>query len=180
MTDLTTPPADQQPAAGTQERTEIPADRVRLREILPAEAESLRDGGTADLEWLGGEPGDGTRVGARMMAGAAAAGLWQAGWGNYALVRVEDGLAVGGMGFHGGPDGGRVEIGFDLVEPARGRGYATEALGALARWALSRPGVEQVIATTTPDNVPSQRVMERAGFSRLPDIDGMLAFGLTG
>nr|WP_202523967.1 GNAT family N-acetyltransferase [Kitasatospora sp. SID7827] len=151
-----------------------------MRELLPAEAELLKDGDPAGRHWLGGAPGDGSRVAARMLAGAAAAGLHRPGWGMYLVLRAEDGAAVGGIGFHGPPHDGLVEIGFDLVEPARGRGYATSALTALARWALARPGVDRVLATTTPDNTASQRVMERAGFTRQPDADGLFAYLLTG
>ncbi|MGA5817176.1 GNAT family N-acetyltransferase [Kitasatospora sp. NPDC094028] len=157
----------------------LTAGPVQLREVLPAEAEQLRDGGTAGLDWLGGTPGDGTRVAAKMLAGAAAAGLLRPGWGMYLLVRSEDAVVVGGMGFHGAPDGGQVEIGFDLVEPARGHGYATLALGELACWALAQDGVDRVIATTTPDNHASQRVMERAAFARMPDADGLFVYQLT-
>ncbi len=157
----------------------IPAGLVQLRELLPEEAGELKAGGDAGLEWLGGAPGEGTLAAAGMLAGVAAAGLHQPGWGIYALVLAEDEVAVGGTGFHGGPDDGQVEIGFDLVEPARGHGYATAALGALARWALAQPGVDRVIATTTPDNLPSQHVMERAEFTRMPDADGLFVYQLV-
>ncbi|WP_441251390.1 GNAT family N-acetyltransferase [Kitasatospora sp. McL0602] len=157
----------------------IPAGTVQLREVLPEEAAQLKAGSTAGLDWLGGEPGEGTRAAAGMLVGAAAAGLHQPGWGMYLLTRAEDAVVVGGMGFHGGPQDGQAEIGFDLVEPARGHGYATQALGALARWALTQPGVDRVIATTDPDNLPSQRVMERAGFTRMPDADGLFVYQLA-
>jgi RimJ/RimL family protein N-acetyltransferase len=157
----------------------LDTERLRLREVLPAEAQELREGGTAGLPWLGGTPGEGSQEAAGMLVGAHAAGLHRSGWGMYVLVRGEDGLVVGGMGFHGPPDGGCAEIGFDLHPEARGRGYATEALSALAHWALEQPGVDTVLATTTPDNVPSQRVMERAGFARRSDRDGLFAYVLT-
>jgi RimJ/RimL family protein N-acetyltransferase len=160
-------------------RAVLDTDRLRLREIQPAEAADLREGRPAGLNWLGGTPGEGSREAAGLLAGAHAAGRHRPGWGMYALVRGEDDLVVGGMGFHGPPEAGSVEIGFDLHPDARGRGYATEALGALARWALQQPGVETVLATTTPDNTPSRRVMERAGFTRRPDRDGLLVYALT-
>ncbi|MFJ3306322.1 GNAT family N-acetyltransferase [Streptomyces sp. NPDC086549] len=158
----------------------LDTDRLRLREVLPAEALELREGRTAGLDWLGGAPGEGSREAAGMLAGAHAAGLHRPGWGMYVLVRGEDGLVVGGMGFHGPPEDGSVEIGFDLHPDARGRGYATEALATLARWALDDTGVDTVIATTTPENTPSQRVMERAGFARRPDHEGQFVYALTG
>jgi RimJ/RimL family protein N-acetyltransferase len=57
-----------------------------------------------------------------------------------------------------------VEIGYDLAASARGHGYATEALRALSAWALARDDVRLLVATVDRDNVPSQRVVQRAGF----------------
>src|SRR6266508_3768585 len=50
-----------------------------------------------------------------------------------------------------------------VAAQARGKGYATEALQALIGWALAQPEVRRVEADTAHGNVPSQRVMERAG-----------------
>ncbi|MDR6979088.1 RimJ/RimL family protein N-acetyltransferase [Streptomyces sp. 3330] len=155
-------------------------DRLRLREVLPGEAPEIRAGRPAGLDWLGGTPGEGSREAAGLLAAAHAAGRHRPGWGMYVLVRVEDGLVVGGMGFQGPPRDGLVEIGFDLHPDARGRGYATEALAALARRALDDTRVDTVIATTTRANTASRRVMERAGFARRPDRDGQLVYALTG
>ncbi|MEU6221563.1 GNAT family N-acetyltransferase [Streptomyces sp. NPDC047022] len=157
----------------------LDTERLRLREVLPAEAPELKEGKSAGLDWLGGTPGEGSQEAAGLLAGAHAAGLHRSGWGMYVLVRREDGLVVGGMGFHGPPAEGHAEIGFDLHPDARGRGYATEALSALAHWALRQDGVDTVLATTTQDNTPSQGVMERAGFGRRPDRDGLLVYALT-
>ncbi|MFH9548456.1 GNAT family N-acetyltransferase [Streptomyces sp. NPDC051445] len=159
--------------------TVLSTDRLRLREVLPAEALELREGRPGGLDWLGGTPGEGSREAAGLLAAAHAAGLHRPGWGMYALVRTEDGRVVGGMGFHGPPADGSVEIGFDLHPDARGRGYATEALAALSRRALDDRGVDTVVATTTPANTPSQRVMERAGFVRRPDHDGQFVYVRT-
>ncbi|MGW2640693.1 GNAT family N-acetyltransferase [Streptomyces sp. NPDC001348] len=161
-------------------RAALETDRLRLREVTPAEAAELAAGRAAGFGWLGGDPGEGSREAAGMLLRAHEAGLHRPGWGMYVLIRTEDEHAVGGMGFHGPPAGGSAEVGFDLHPEARGHGYATEALTALARWALTGPGTDTVIATTTPDNIPSQRVMERAGFTRRPDHDGMYVYALTG
>ncbi|MFD8263146.1 GNAT family N-acetyltransferase [Streptomyces griseoluteus] len=161
-------------------RAVLESDRLRLREVTPAEAAELHAGRDAGFGWFDGDPGDGSREAAGMLVRAHEAGLHRPGWGMYVLIRTEDDRAVGGMGFHGPPAQGSVEIGFDLHPEVRGRGYATEALTVLARWALTDPGTDTVVATTTPDNIPSQRVMERAGFTRRPDQDGLYVYTLTG
>jgi RimJ/RimL family protein N-acetyltransferase len=59
----------------------------------------------------------------------------------------------------------RVEVGYWLLREARGRGVATRVARALAEYALAH-GLERVEAVVRTDNVASQRVLERAGFTR--------------
>lgn len=85
-------------------------------------------------------------------------------FGFHFVVRREDGVVIGEIGFVGAPQGGAVMIGYAIVPEARRRGYATEAIVAVTEWALGRPGVEHVRAQTLPDNEPSIRALLRAGF----------------
>ncbi|GHB36483.1 acetyltransferase [Streptomyces viridiviolaceus] len=159
----------------------VPAERLTLQGVTPAGAADLAAGGDGGFLWVDGGPYEGTREAAGMLLKAYEAGVHRPEWGVFALVRREDGHAVGGIGFHGAPDGeGRVEVGYDLAETARGHGYATEALRALASWALARQEVTSVFATTEPGNVASQRVIERAGFSRVSEDDERFAYELRG
>ena len=63
-------------------------------------------------------------------------------------------------------DAGRAEIGYWLVPSARGRGAAAAAVRLLSRWALRELGLARLALHTHEDNVASQRVAERAGFTR--------------
>ncbi len=56
------------------------------------------------------------------------------------------------------------EIGYSLLETARGRGYATEALIAIADEAFAQGELEEMQACTVPENLPSRAVLTRAGF----------------
>lgn len=64
----------------------------------------------------------------------------------------------------------RIEIGWWIAAPARGRGLATTGARLLSRWALLELGVARVDCFVDVDNGASQRVAERAGFVR----DGVL------
>jgi len=77
-----------------------------------------------------------------------------------------DGEAIGGIGFVLHPDVERVsaEIGYWLAEPFWGRGIATEALTAVTRHAIEAHGLTRVYALPFAWNVPSCRVLEKAGF----------------
>lgn len=157
----------------------IDAERLTLHGLTPAAAADLAVGGTGGFDWVEGGPYEGTRDAAGMVVKAYEAGVLNPEWGTFVQVRAEDGRAVGAIGFHGPPgEDGRAEVGYDLAEAARGHGYATEAVGALARWARGRDDVRALFATVDPDNAPSQAVVTRAGFTRIADEGDLFAYEL--
>lgn len=157
----------------------LETERLTLREQSPAATAVLAEGSPAGLDWLDASPGSGTQIAGKMVAMAAEAGAYLPGWGLFAIQRATDGVTLGGIGFHGPPSDGRVEIGYDLTESARGAGWATDAVTALSGWTLQLPSVHTVLATTDPGNLPSQQVLRRAGFTRIADLDGLWAYELT-
>ncbi|AMW11223.1 acetyltransferase [Streptomyces qaidamensis] len=158
----------------------LDTERLTLEGVTPAAATDLSTVGDGGFEWIEGGPVEGTRVGAGLVYKQYEDGTHRPEWGMYVLVRREDGRALGAMGFHGVPDAaGRVEIGYDLVEGARGHGYATEALRTLSARALKRDGVRTVLANVERGNLPSQNVLARAGFIQVPAEDPeLLAYEL--
>ena len=53
------------------------------------------------------------------------------------------------------------------LTPSRQRqGHAGAAIRDIVRWAETNPAVRAITADTSPDNIGSQRVLERAGFVR--------------
>jgi RimJ/RimL family protein N-acetyltransferase len=72
-------------------------------------------------------------------------------------------------------DPGLAAVGYWLRPEARGRGAATVAVRLVARWAFDELAVQRLELTTTPENVASQRVAERAGFMREGVLRGLTA-----
>jgi RimJ/RimL family protein N-acetyltransferase len=144
---------------------QIKTERLWLRQLDTGETRDLLDGRpTAERPWISGYPIEGTLVAAEAFLRTVRAGVDPGPYGMYQLVRQEDSLVVGDIGFHAPPDsGGSVTVGYGLAPRARGKGYATEALQALIGWALDQPSVRRVEADTAHGNLASQRVMERAG-----------------
>lgn len=68
------------------------------------------------------------------------------------------------------------QVGFMVVRAARRRGLALESLRLLVGWAFATLGLERVGLATLPDNVATQRLAERAGFVRRPDVAGEHAY----
>ena len=84
---------------------------------------------------------------------------------NRAIVDAETGELLGSIGWRV-VDQGNVQIGYWVKAEARGRGAATEALRQLSRWALEELSARRIQLLAEPENVPSQRVAEKAGFTR--------------
>src|SRR5919201_1074218 len=71
---------------------------------------------------------------------------------------------------------GTVEIGYWLIERARGRRLGSRAVALLAPWALTDAGLARVEALVEPDNIASRRVLESVGFRREGHLRSYLVF----
>lgn len=60
----------------------------------------------------------------------------------------------------------RAEVGYWTTPSARGRGATTRGVRLLSRWAIEVLGLRRLDLATHASNVGSQRVAERAGFTR--------------
>ena len=60
----------------------------------------------------------------------------------------------------------RGEVGYLLGAQARGQGHATRALRLICAWGFATLGLERIDLYAATANTPSQRVAQRAGFTR--------------
>lgn len=89
----------------------------------------------------------------------------------FTVVERSTGASVGGCGFKGPPDAhGAVELAYGIDPPHRGRGFATEAAGALSAFAFATGKVRVVRAHTKPDNGASERVLAKCGFRSVGEV----------
>lgn len=97
-------------------------------------------------------------------------------WFTYWLVVLpEQRLGCGLAGFKGAPNAsGDVEIGYGIHPDYQNQGFMTETVLALVEWAFSQPGCSTVTAETQRNNIPSQRVLQKAGFHKVREVDDMI------
>ena len=149
---------------GGMELLPLQTARLRLEPVTIETARAILAGDLSGLAAAGlaaadGWPHEDTADGLAMAVKAG----YPPGW----LITV-GGAVIGDFGTHGPVDeAGRVEIGYGLAAPSRGQGYGSEAVLAVTEWLLSQPEVRQVQAHTLTDNMPSRRVLEKAGFRYL-------------
>lgn len=92
---------------------------------------------------------------------------WLAGArADFTIRDAATGTHAGEIGlYYGDAQTQQAMIGYSMRPEWRGRGYATRAAELITAWAFE-VGVARVIAGTAPDNEGSQRVLQRAGFTR--------------
>jgi RimJ/RimL family protein N-acetyltransferase len=83
------------------------------------------------------------------------------------IIRKSDKKVVGSMDFKNIPNElGEVEIGYGLGTKYKHNGCMTEAIKAFCEMALNIKKIKKVIAETEIDNIPSQKILEKCGFTK--------------
>ncbi|HEY8682879.1 MAG TPA: GNAT family N-acetyltransferase [Rhodanobacter sp.] len=148
----------------------IDTDRLRLR------AHRADDYATCMAIWsdpevirhIGGRPFTAEEVWKRLLQYA---GLWSLlGYGYWAVEEKASGRYVGDIGYadfkrelkpslHG-----MLEFGWVLAPHAHGKGYASEAVAAISGWGQAHFPERRIVCIISPENLPSIRVAQKAGF----------------
>lgn len=106
-------------------------------------------------------------------------------WSSRAIILTGEMQTIGLIRFHAAPDPGAakdymkgaVEVGYQIFEPYRRKGYAREAVTAVFNWARHHFQVDRFIASVSPDNLPSMNLIKSFGFTKVDEVmdetDGM-------
>jgi RimJ/RimL family protein N-acetyltransferase len=130
--------------------------------------------GAADAILAGERPGD-VRVAddypTEFSAGVAKVVGGERQFGPFFLHRAEDDLVVGEIGGAFVDEEGTIEIGYAVVESRWNRGYATAAVEALVTKARAASEVRRIVAHTPLERPESGRVLEKAGFAMVREME---------
>lgn len=93
-------------------------------------------------------------------------------WGSLFFIEPEASMLVGFGGFKGSPSPeGVVEIGYAIAPAFRGRGLATDAVTQMVQRAFADAAVRAVDAHTLGHDNPSTRVLQKARFRKIAEIE---------
>ncbi|MDZ7934880.1 MAG: GNAT family N-acetyltransferase [Emticicia sp.] len=93
----------------------------------------------------------------------------------WTLIAKENNKMIGDLCFMGEPNiDGEIEIGYGTYFEFRRKGYMTEAVGEILKWAKTQPKVLKVLANTEKNNLSSQRVLKDNSFSQVNEADGII------
>lgn len=160
--------------------TDIPVletPRLRLRGHTLADVEACTEM-WADPEitkHIGGRPFTPEESWARVLRYA---GHWaMLGYGFWAIEEKASGAYIGDTGIANfkraidSPLNGCPEVGWALTAPARGKGYATEAMRAVTEWGDVRFKGVKTVCIIDVDNLSSIRVAEKSGYVRVGTVE---------
>lgn len=87
---------------------------------------------------------------------------------HFKLVLKQTGEVIGGCGFHNWyAVHRRAELGYALnSDEHKRKGYMTEAANAVIAYGFGKLNLNRIEATTAPDNIASQALLRRFGFSQ--------------
>jgi RimJ/RimL family protein N-acetyltransferase len=149
-------------------------DRLVLRRSRLEDAETI-SGYRSDPDvhryqgWERTDP-DGVRAEIREMSGRSPGS--PGGWVQLSVEERDSNTLVGDVGLSPAEDEpGVIKVGYTVAPAFQGRGYASEAIGALVAYAFGTLDADVVRAYASAENVPSLRVAEKVGMSLIERIE---------
>ena len=90
----------------------------------------------------------------------------------WTVISKEENKMVGDLCFVGEPNTeGEVEIGYETYEEFRKRGFMTEAVSWIIKWAEKQPNIRSIIASTDKSNIDSYSILERNDFIKFGETE---------
>ena len=93
----------------------------------------------------------------------------------WTVILKENNKMIGDLCFKGEPNiDGEIEIGYGTYFEFRRKGYMTEAIDGMLKWAKMQPEVLKVLASTEKNNISSQRILESNNFTKIGEADNII------
>jgi [ribosomal protein S5]-alanine N-acetyltransferase len=87
---------------------------------------------------------------------------------------------VGDLCIVGEPNAaGEIEIGYGTYDEFRNKGFMTEAVSGIIKWAGNEPAVKSILASTEKTNIASFGVLEKNKFVKIGETETMFHWRLT-
>ena len=90
----------------------------------------------------------------------------------WTIIYKEENKMIGDLCFVGEPNAnGEVEIGYGTYKEFRKRGFMTEAVSGMIKWAEKQSNIKSIIASTEKTNFDSFSILERNNFIKFGETE---------
>ncbi len=84
-------------------------------------------------------------------------------WKQFGIYLIESNEMAGDCGYHRLSET-EAEIGYSISPGFQRQGLGCETVGTLIKYLFNKKGIENIVARTDPDNIPSSKLLEKLGF----------------
>jgi len=97
----------------------------------------------------------------------------------WTAISKTDNLMVGDLCIVGEPNAdGEIEIGYGTYDEFQGKGYMTEIVSGIIKWAKNQSEIKSIIAFTEKTNTASFKVLEKNNFIKIGNSETLLNWKL--
>jgi RimJ/RimL family protein N-acetyltransferase len=93
------------------------------------------------------------------------------GYGNFTVLRKSDTIKIGSCGLYDREGVEGIDIGFAFLPEYEKLGYAFESAFKIKEVGIVNFGLKQISAITNPENIGSQKLLEKLDFKYLKEIN---------
>lgn len=98
----------------------------------------------------------------------------------WTVISKVDNKMVGDICMVGEPNAeGAIEIGYGTYDEFQRKGFMTEAVNGVIKWAANEPNVKSIIASTEKSNIASFTVLEKNKFAKTGETETMFNWQLV-
>jgi RimJ/RimL family protein N-acetyltransferase len=98
----------------------------------------------------------------------------------WTVISKAENKMVGDICIIGEPNSeGQIEIGYGTYDEFQGKGFMTEAVNCIIKWAKTEPKVNSVFASTLKTNIASFKVLEKNNFIKTGETEVLFNWRLT-
>lgn len=90
----------------------------------------------------------------------------ESGFCRWKVIEKSSNEIVGSCGFGKISETSEIELGYLFAKKHWGKGFATEIAEAAIDYGFNNLGFREIIALTAPENIASQKVLEKIGFKK--------------
>jgi RimJ/RimL family protein N-acetyltransferase len=90
----------------------------------------------------------------------------------WTLISKEENKMIGDLCFVGEPDeNGQIEIGYGIYKEFRKKGFMSEAMGGMIKWAENQQNIRSIVADTEKSNIDSYSILEKNNFKKVGETE---------